>query len=130
MSTYTVEQFWQAYPKYESLKVDYEVVLHLINLAYSFVSDCWEQKKQYQAIGLIVAHNIEAGWVQQIAVSGAAGVAASGGNGGQPSGVENDFTTTHYGRMFLQCLEPMSTTSALADVSAFLAAHERKGAVA
>ncbi|MBT8092330.1 MAG: ATP-dependent DNA helicase [Gammaproteobacteria bacterium] len=39
-------------------------------------------------------------------------------------------TTKRYGKKFLQCLEPMPTTSALGDVSAFLAAHERKGAVA
>jgi ATP-dependent DNA helicase DinG len=39
-------------------------------------------------------------------------------------------TTKRYGKMFLQCLEPMPTTSSLTDVSAFLAAHERKGAVA
>jgi ATP-dependent DNA helicase DinG len=35
-----------------------------------------------------------------------------------------------YGRMFLQCLEPMPATSALNEVSSFLAAHERKGKVA
>jgi ATP-dependent DNA helicase DinG len=35
-----------------------------------------------------------------------------------------------YGRMFLQCLEPMSSTSALNEVSSFLASHQRKGAVA
>jgi ATP-dependent DNA helicase DinG len=39
-------------------------------------------------------------------------------------------TTKRYGKMFLQCLEPMPTTTSLGDVSAFLAAHERKGAVA
>jgi ATP-dependent DNA helicase DinG len=39
-------------------------------------------------------------------------------------------TEKRYGRMFLQCLEPMPTTATLGDVSAFLAAHERKGAVA
>ncbi len=35
-----------------------------------------------------------------------------------------------YGKMFLQCLEPMPTTSAVDEVSSFLAAQERKGAVA
>ena len=35
-----------------------------------------------------------------------------------------------YGKVFLQCLEPMPSTSALGEVSSFLAAHERKGAVA
>ncbi len=35
-----------------------------------------------------------------------------------------------YGKMFLQCLEPMPSTSALNEVSSFLAAHERKGVVA
>ncbi|MCP4302205.1 MAG: ATP-dependent DNA helicase [Gammaproteobacteria bacterium] len=35
-----------------------------------------------------------------------------------------------YGKIFLECLEPMPSTSALNDVSSFLAAHERKGAVA
>jgi ATP-dependent DNA helicase DinG len=35
-----------------------------------------------------------------------------------------------YGKMFLQCLEPMPSTSALNEVASFLAAHERKGAVA
>lgn len=39
-------------------------------------------------------------------------------------------TQKRYGKMFLQCLEPMPTTSALNEVSSFLAAHERKGAVA
>jgi ATP-dependent DNA helicase DinG len=39
-------------------------------------------------------------------------------------------TTKRYGRIFLQCLEPMTTTSSLSDVSAFLSSHERKGAVA
>ena len=39
-------------------------------------------------------------------------------------------TGKQYGKMFLKCLEPMPTTAALSDVSAFLAAHERKGAVA
>lgn len=33
-----------------------------------------------------------------------------------------------YGRMFLQCLEPMPTTSALNEVSSFLAAHRRAAA--
>lgn len=39
-------------------------------------------------------------------------------------------TGKRYGKMFLKCLEPMPTTSALNEVSAFLAAHERTGAVA
>lgn len=39
-------------------------------------------------------------------------------------------TSKRYGRIFLQCLEPMTTTSALNEVSSFLAAHERKGAAA
>jgi ATP-dependent DNA helicase DinG len=39
-------------------------------------------------------------------------------------------TGKRYGRMFLECLEPMPSTSALNEVSSFLAAHERKGAVA
>ncbi len=39
-------------------------------------------------------------------------------------------STKRYGKMFLQCLEPMSSTSALNEVSSFLAAHQRKGAVA
>lgn len=53
---------------------------------------------------------------------------------------ENDFgvvvlcdpriSTKRYGRIFLQCLEPMPSTSALNEVSRFLAAHERKGKVA
>ncbi len=38
--------------------------------------------------------------------------------------------TKRYGRVFLQCLEPMPSTSALNEVSSFLAAHERKGKVA
>jgi len=39
-------------------------------------------------------------------------------------------STKRYGRIFLQCLEPMPSTSALNEVSSFLAAHERKGKVA
>jgi ATP-dependent DNA helicase DinG len=39
-------------------------------------------------------------------------------------------TTKSYGRMFLKIFEPMPSTSSLAEVSRFLAAHERKGAVA
>jgi ATP-dependent DNA helicase DinG len=39
-------------------------------------------------------------------------------------------TGKRYGRMFLQCLEPMPSTSALNEVSSFLAAHERKSPVA
>jgi ATP-dependent DNA helicase DinG len=39
-------------------------------------------------------------------------------------------TEKRYGKMFLQCLEPMPSTSALNEISSFLAAHERKGAVA
>ncbi len=39
-------------------------------------------------------------------------------------------STKRYGKMFLQCLEPMSSTSALNEVSSFLASHQRKGAVA
>jgi ATP-dependent DNA helicase DinG len=39
-------------------------------------------------------------------------------------------STKRYGRLFLQCLEPMPSTSALNEVSSFLAAHERKGKVA
>ena len=35
-----------------------------------------------------------------------------------------------YGKMFLDCLAPMSATSALNEVSSFLVAHQRKGAVA
>ncbi len=35
-----------------------------------------------------------------------------------------------YGRMFLDCLAPMPSTSALNEVSSFLAAHQRNGAVA
>jgi ATP-dependent DNA helicase DinG len=39
-------------------------------------------------------------------------------------------TGKRYGSKFLQALAPMSSTSALNEVSSFLAAHERKGAVA
>ena len=39
-------------------------------------------------------------------------------------------TGKRYGRMFLQCLEPMPSTSALNEVSSFLAAHRRKAVVA
>jgi ATP-dependent DNA helicase DinG len=39
-------------------------------------------------------------------------------------------TGKRYGKIFLDCLEPMPSTSALNEVSSFLAAHERKGAVA
>jgi len=39
-------------------------------------------------------------------------------------------TGKRYGRVFLQCLEPMPSTSALNEVSSFLAGHERSGAVA
>jgi ATP-dependent DNA helicase DinG len=39
-------------------------------------------------------------------------------------------TSKRYGKMFLSCLEPMPTTSALNEVSSFMAAHARKGAVA
>lgn len=35
-----------------------------------------------------------------------------------------------YGKMFLDCLAPMPSTSALNEVSSFLVAHQRKGAVA
>ena len=39
-------------------------------------------------------------------------------------------TSKSYGRMFLKSLEPMPTTSDVNDVAAFLATHERAGAVA
>jgi len=39
-------------------------------------------------------------------------------------------STKRYGRLFLQCLEPMPSTSALNEVSSFLASHQRKGKVA
>lgn len=39
-------------------------------------------------------------------------------------------TGKRYGKMFLQCLEPMPTTAALDEVSRFLSRHEPAGAVA
>lgn len=39
-------------------------------------------------------------------------------------------TEKSYGKMFLQCLAPMPSTSALNEVSSFLARHEKKGKVA
>ena len=39
-------------------------------------------------------------------------------------------TGKRYGSKFLQALAPMPSTASLTDVSSFLAAHERKGAVA
>ncbi len=39
-------------------------------------------------------------------------------------------STKRYGKIFLECLEPMPSTSALNEVSSFLAVHERKGKVA
>jgi ATP-dependent DNA helicase DinG len=39
-------------------------------------------------------------------------------------------TEKSYGKTFLQCLAPMPSTSALHEVSSFLAQHERKGKVA
>jgi len=39
-------------------------------------------------------------------------------------------TGKRYGKVFLQCLEPMPSTSALNEVSSFLAGHKRKGVVA
>ncbi|NOR35808.1 MAG: ATP-dependent DNA helicase, partial [Woeseiaceae bacterium] len=39
-------------------------------------------------------------------------------------------TSKSYGRMFLKSFEPMPTTASFDDVAAFLADHERKGAVA
>jgi ATP-dependent DNA helicase DinG len=37
-------------------------------------------------------------------------------------------TGKRYGKMFLECLEPMPSTSALNEVSSFLAAHKRAAA--
>ncbi len=39
-------------------------------------------------------------------------------------------TGKNYGSMFLKALEPMPSTSDIAHVSGFLAAHEKRGAVA
>ena len=39
-------------------------------------------------------------------------------------------TTKRYGRMFLQCLEPMPSTSQIEEVAAFFDAHEKQGAPA
>ncbi len=39
-------------------------------------------------------------------------------------------TQKRYGRLFLDCLQPMPSTQALSDVSAFFAARRREGAVA
>ena len=39
-------------------------------------------------------------------------------------------STKRYGRVFLECLAPVPSTTALNEVSSFLAAHERKGKVA
>jgi ATP-dependent DNA helicase DinG len=39
-------------------------------------------------------------------------------------------TTKSYGRMFLRSFEPMPATASIDDVAAFLAAHEKEGAVA
>ena len=39
-------------------------------------------------------------------------------------------TGKSYGKMFLECLQPMPTTSALNEVSSFLVQHERKAATA
>ena len=39
-------------------------------------------------------------------------------------------TGKRYGKMFLECLQPMPTTSALNEVSSFLVQHERKAATA
>jgi ATP-dependent DNA helicase DinG len=39
-------------------------------------------------------------------------------------------SSKNYGKKFLQCFEPMPTTTSIEDVKDFLEAHEKKGAVA
>ena len=39
-------------------------------------------------------------------------------------------TGKRYGSRFLECLAPMPSTASREDVAAFLAAHEKRGAVA
>lgn len=99
---FTAEDFFEAYPKYESLNVEEEQIERLIALAQNFTSSTWEERKQTQGIGLLVAHWIETEWLQQIAVSGQASAIAGGQGAGGLTPIENDFTTTAYGRRYLE----------------------------
>ncbi len=98
----TVEDFFEAYPKYESLNVEEEQIERLIALAQNFTSSTWGETKQAQGIELLVAHWIEAEWLQQIDISGRSSAIALGQGAGNLTSIENDFTTTAYGRRYLE----------------------------
>jgi hypothetical protein len=95
-------EFLALYPKYLAFNLSEAELLRLIELASLFVSDCWSEKKYQNAIALLVAHGIEANWLQEIEISGKAASVAAGSAAGSAQEIDNDFATTHYGRMYLE----------------------------
>lgn len=93
-------EFYRIIPKYAHLAL--EDLTPLFQLADTLIPDSWGENKRKFAIAYFVAHQIEAGWLQQLEVGGKAASVAAGQSVAPPTQIDNDFSTTYYGRMYLE----------------------------
>lgn len=91
--------FLSLYPQFSGIE------LHLIQYQLNFASNnyCpgWEEPKKTDGTMLITAHNLSMGWLQQADIASSAAGIASGSGSKSPSGSENDWSLTTYGRQYI-----------------------------
>ena len=92
-------QFLALYPQFSSVE------LHLIQYQLDFAANnyCsgWTEPKKTDGAMLIAAHNLSMSWFQQADVASSAAGIASGSGSKSPSGTENDWSLTTYGRQYI-----------------------------
>ncbi len=97
------QEFLQIFPKYSCFCANETASLgFLLQLAETMVGDIYPPAKRKIAIAFFVAHQIEAGWLQELDVASKASAVSAGSANGSLSPIDNDFATTYYGRQYLE----------------------------
>lgn len=92
-------QFLTIYPQFSGVPLG--AIQYQLDYAANNYCPSWEEPKKTDATMLITAHNLSMGWLQQAEIASSAAGIASGSGSRSPSGSDNDWSLTTYGRQFL-----------------------------
>lgn len=91
--------FLSLYPQFSG--VGLHAIQYQLNYAENNYCPDWNEPKKTDGTMLITAHNISMGWLQQADIASSAAGIASGSGSKSPSGSDNDWSLTTYGRQYL-----------------------------
>lgn len=92
--------FLTEYPDFDSIPI-HQIELALKYGAVLCPASRWGDKADF-GIKFVAAHKLTMEWLQTSQVAGAASAIGANQSVSSPVGSENDFTLTHYGRMYLE----------------------------